>query len=486
MKASEYRASDGLALAERLKSREVTPPELMDCAIALAESRNPLVNALCYTDFDLARELAAQAVLKGTFGALPFLLKDSGLAASRFPTGMGSRLFAGMRSTTESTLSARFMADGLLAFGRTTVPEFNMAPTTEAIQNGGPTRNPWDPSRSSGGSSGGAAAAVALGIVPIAHGSDGGGSIRIPASCCGVYGLKPSRGLTPFGPARGEGWGGLAVDGVLTRTVRDSAAALDGFAGMEVGQPYAAPARPASYRHLLGRAFDRPLRIAKWTVAWDGIAIAPECLAAVSAAERHLTGSGHEVVEAEPPALKYTSFIEAIIDVMAANVAVTVNGFIRQGPAVDLSDKLEPAILDAYHIGQALRAETYALAINRFHGIARLMAAYMADYDIVLTPSLTQLPLSLGTLSTQDDFRSFRRKAALYTAFMAIVNASGQPAASVPLHWTADGIPVGIQLIGRFGAEATVLQLSAQLEQAAPWIHRYAEAACLKPIRPAP
>ncbi|WP_197029448.1 amidase [Paracoccus pantotrophus] len=444
----------------------------MEAAISVAEQRNPKLNALCCTRFDAAMELARKADLKGRFGALPFLLKDSGLSATFLESTIGSRLFRGMTSAAEATLNTRFMADGFLSFGRTTVPEFCMAPTTEAVVYGGPTRNPWDASRSSGGSSGGAAAAVAAGIVPIAHGSDGGGSIRIPSSCCGVYGLKPSRGLVPYGPARGEGWGGLAVDGVITRTVRDSAAALDGIAGMELGQPYAAPPRPESYLALLDRPFDRPLRIAVWTEAWEDIEIAPECLDAVRKTAGLLAGLGHEVSEAPLPALKYSSFVNAIIDVMSASVTLTVNGYIRQKPVDDLASLLEPAIFDAYQRGKTMSAETYALAINRFHSIARLLETYMLDYDFVLTPTLTQLPAKLGSLTMQDDFKSFRTAAGRYTTFLAIINASGQPAASLPLHQTKAGLPVGVQLIGRFGAEAALLQVSAQLEAAAPWIGR--------------
>lgn len=473
MRTDEYENRDGLALAALVHEGEVSPAELLDCALRIAEERNGPLNALCYLRPEAAMEVARASRPKGTFGGLPFLLKDSGLASTFLPSSVGTRLFAGMTSAIDATLQTRFLADGFLPFGRTTVPEFCMAPTTEAVQNGGPTRNPWDLQRSSGGSSGGAAVAVATGIVPIAHGSDGGGSIRIPASCCGVYGLKPSRGLIPYGPLRGEGWGGLAVDGVLTRTVRDTAAALDGIAGMERGQPYAAPERPASYLARLDLPFDRPLRIARWAEAWEGIEIAPECIRAVQAAGGLLAGLGHEVVEAPPPALKYSAFIGAIIDVMSANVALTVNGFLRQKPVADLSDYLEPAILDAWQRGQKLGAETYALAINRFHAIGRMMADYMAGFDLVLTPTLTQLPAMLGTLSMEDDFDSFRRKAGRYTAFLAIINASGQPAASLPLHWTDAGLPVGVQLIGRFGAEHMVLRVSAQLERAAPWIGRY-------------
>ena len=308
--------------------------------------------------------------------------------------------------------------------------------------------------------------------MPLAHGSDGGGSIRIPASCCGIFGLKPSRGLVPNGPQRGEGWSGLAVDGVLSRSVRDTAAALEGIAGMDAGAPYAAPSKPTSYLADLDRPFDRPLRIARWSSAWDDIAVHPECLAAVDVATRHLEALGHSVEEVAPPNIGFAKFLEAMIDVMATNVTLTVNGYLRQRPDLDPAATLEPAIHDAFEIGKRTSAETYGLAINRFHAIGRSIAAHMDPYDFILTPTLTSPPLPLGTLSMNDDFRSFRRKVGRYTTFLAVFNASGQPAASVPLHWSADGLPVGVQIVGRFGDEAELLRLCAGLEAIAPWADR--------------
>lgn len=473
MKTSEYQRLDGVALAGLINSGEVAPVNLMERAIEISEGRATSLNALCYVNREQAIDAASRAVPKGQFGALPFLLKDSGLASKDLPSSVGSRLFGAMGSLINSTLNERFIEDGFISFGRTTVPEFCMAPTTEAVQNGGPTLNPWDESRSAGGSSGGAAVAVSTGVVPIAHGSDGGGSIRIPASCCGVYGLKPSRGLVPIGPSRGEAWGGLAADGVLTRTVRDTAAALDGVVGMELGAPYAAPAIPGKYLQLIERPFERPLRIAMWRSAFDGIEVAEECVAAVDYTAKVLTSLGHEVVDAALPPIKYNSFLRAHQDVLAASVTMTVNGMLRSKPDIDLRSSLEPAILDAYSIGKTLSAETYALAITRFHSISRQMEVYMAEYDFVLTPTLTQLPAPLGTHSMETDFRTFRNAVGLYTTFLAIINASGQPAANVPLYWADNGVPVGVQLIGRFGHEADLLKISAQLEDAAPWIGRY-------------
>lgn len=472
MKPAEYQDHDGLGLADLLRRKEVTPAELMDCAIHVAEQVNPRLNALCHTDFELGRQKARDADHRGHFGALPMLLKDSGLAARDLPNSLGSRLFAGLNIPFDATVTERFVADGFLPFGRTTAPEFSMAPTTEAAANGGPTRNPWNPDHSTGGSSGGAAVAVAAGILPVAHGSDGGGSIRIPASCCGIYGLKPSRGVVPAGPSRGEGWGGLASDGVLTRTVRDTAAALDGIGGSDPGAPYAAPQGPGSYLANLDQPFDRPLRIAMWTKAFDDIPVHAECLAAVRNTAALLSQLGHEVTETDLPDIQFPKFVTAQINVMAANVAVLVNGKVRNAPDASWRDLLEPAILDAYEMGRRLTAEEYTLAITRFHTIGRQMAAHMAGFDFVLTPTLTQPPLLLGNLSTDTDFRSFRTDASRYTTFLAIINASGQPAASLPLHWTPEGLPVGVQLIAPFGGETDLLRVSAQLEQAQPWFDK--------------
>ncbi|MGK9286936.1 amidase [Sinorhizobium meliloti] len=469
---SEYRKRDALDFARILYNKELTPLELMECAISRAEEVNPKINALCNLNFEHGRELARSATLKGRFGALPFLLKDSGLAYPELLNSFGSRLFAGLKINFNSTLTHRFLEDGLLPFGRTTVPEFSMAPTTEAVQNGGPTRNPWDRTRSPGGSSGGAGAAVAAGIVPLAHGSDGGGSIRIPASCCGIYGLKPSRGLIPAGPARGEGWGGLATDGVLSRSVRDTAAALDGVAGMEIGAPYAAPSKTSPYAFEIDKPFKRPRRIAMWSIGFEDIPVDPECFAALRTAKALLEKMGHEIVDAPLPPINFSKFVEAQINVMAANVTVTVNGKVRNDPSSGWQEKLEPAILDAYRRGKALSAETYALAIARFHTIGRQLETYIRDYDFILTPTLMQPPAELGVITTDDDFFGFRTKISRYATFLAIINASGQPAASLPLHWSESGLPIGVQLIAPFGGEADLLRMSARLEEAQPWFDR--------------
>ncbi len=474
MRDTEYQALDGLALADLLARREVGAEDLMACAIRLARERAPALNALCYERYEESLAVARAWRQAGTFRAIPFLLKDSGLAHTRFPSSLGSRLLNDTAYPRNATLADRFEAAGLIAFARTTVPEFCMAPTTEARRNGGPTRNPWDLSRSSGGSSGGAAAAVAAGIVPLAHGSDGGGSIRIPAAACGVYGLKVSRGRVPMGPFRGEGWGGLATDGVLSRSVRDTAAALDAIAAPEPGAPYAAPAAPASYLKLLAEP-SRKRRIVVWRSAWHGVPVAPECIAAVERAAELCRALGHEVVDGAPPDSDYEAFVLAHANVLAGNIVVSVDTRLGLTGQPVRDDDLEPVLRQGYDYGKGLSAAHYIASVNRFHAIGRILDSYMEGYDAILSPSLTQLPLKLGELSTAGGtFLDFRRKVASYGTFAAAFNASGQPAASLPLVWTDAGLPVGVQVVGRYGREDVVLALSAELETAQPWAGRIA------------
>ena len=472
MRDDEYERLDGLALAALLRSGQVTSGELMACAIGLAETRGHAVNAIRYPRYAESQALANEWAHRGTFAGIPFLLKDAGLASKRFPTSNGSRLFANSRSLQDATLLERFDQLGLIAFARTTVPELCMAPTTEAADNQGPTLNPWNLSRSPGGSSGGAAAAVASGIVPIAHGSDGGGSIRIPASCCGLFGLKPSRGRVPMGPLRGEGWGGLACDGVLSRTVRDTAAVMDGIGGWEAGSPYASPPDPGSYSHCIAQRPSRRMRVRVWRDAWDGIPISSECLKAVEKTAALCEALGHEVIDSTPPSLNYSAFLQAYITVLATNITLSCNTRLQALGRALADGDLEPAMLDGYMLGQTLSAAQYADAIQNFHRVARVMQGTLMDADILLTPTLTQLPADIGWFAMSGTFQAFRERVGNYATFLAVFNASGQPAANVPMSISEQGLPVGIQLVAKFGREDHVLQLSAELEEAAPWADR--------------
>lgn len=470
LRLDEYKTLDGLEMAARLDAGEVTSTELMACAIEAAREFEDL-NALRYPRFDESLDLAARWTHRGVFRGIPFLLKDAG-ASTRFPTSIGSKLLNDMRYTANATVVDLFEQAGLIAFARTSVPEFCMGASTEAVQNGGPTLNPWDRRLSAGGSSGGAAAAVAARIVPVAHGNDGGGSIRIPAACCGVFGLKPSRGRVPMGPNRGEGWGGMSCEGVLSRTVRDTAAAMDALSRWEPGAPYASPPKEGSYLEAILPAEAKPLRIAVWRQAFDGIPIALEVLGALDATAQLCHGLGHEIVEAPLPAIDYQAFIRTHGTILASYIVMTVDGQLRALGRPLADDDLELVLRDGYEFGKSLAAVNYLEAIQHIHAVGRAMFAAMRGCDLVLTPALTQLPFKLGELAMDQKFWPFRRKTAQYATFMPIVNASGLPAASIPLHWTPGGVPVATQIIGHFGREDLVLRLAAQLEQAASWAHR--------------
>ncbi|CAB3753087.1 amidase [Burkholderia sp. MSh2] len=470
MRENEYLELDGVALAERLRAGEASSGELMACAIQLARRINPAINAICHPAYESSQQLADEWRGRGPFQGIPFLLKDSGLAATKFESSIGSALFADSRYSEDATLVARFQAAGLIAFARTTVPEMCMAPTTEARHNGNATRNPYDSTRSAGGSSGGAAASVAAGIVPVAHGSDGGGSIRIPASCCGVFGLKPSRGRVPMGPSRGEGWGGLATDGVISRTVRDTATALDAVSHSEPGAPYAAPPVKGRLIDHVGKPFERPLRICVWKEPPDGIALAQECATAVDVTVQLLRDAGHFVEYGSASSeLDYEGFIADHTRVLAASLVQSVDDRLKVLGRALRADDLEPAMHDAYELGKTITAQQYATAIRRFHMIGRVLDAPFERFDIVLTPTLAQLPATLGALVMEGSFAGFRRRVSRYSTYLAIVNASGQPAASVPTYWTEDGIPVGTQLIARYGREDLIVQLASQLESTGNW-----------------
>lgn len=473
MQREEYESLDGLEMAARLRTGEVSAETLMRCAVELARSRGAALNALRYEQYDASIALAKTWQQRGVFGAIPFLLKDSGLPSTRFPSSIGSRLLNDTTYDCNGTLTDRFEQAGLIAFARSTVPEFCMVATTEAEINGGPTLNPWDRTRSAGGSSGGAAAAVAARIVPVAHGSDGGGSIRIPAACCGVYGLKASRGRVPMGPLRGEGWGGMATDGVLSLTVRDTAAAMDAISGYERGAPYAAPPKTGAYLDEVAESATKPLRIAVWRSAWNDIAISPEPLQAVQHTADVLRSLGHTVIDSAPPPIDYDAFVMAHACILASNIVLSVDTRLGLTGKTLQSGDLEPIMLSGYEMGKGLAAKEYIAGINRLHAIGRAMETYMEDFDLILTPALTELPVKLGELSTQrGEFLDLRKRVSRYATFMAVFNASGQPAATLPLAATPDGVPVATQLVGHFGREDQILSVSAQLERTAPWKQR--------------
>jgi amidase len=488
MRLPEYDRLDATALAALVAAREVSPTDLVEAALLRIEARNPQLNAVVDVWADAARRAAAKPLPPGPLSGVPFLLKDVRAAVAGQLLSEGSRLLAGIRSDRDVEIVRRFRAAGMVAVGRTNAPEFALLPTTEPAR-WGPCRNPWDRARSSGGSSGGSAAAVAARMVPLGHGGDGGGSIRVPASACGVFGLKPTRGRVSLEPER-EVWSGLSVEHVITRSVRDSARVLDLLAGPAPGDPAAPPppSRPWSEAVLARPA---RLRVAFTSVPLLGGEVHPECRAAVEGAARLLAGVGHDVEEARPD-LDAGALARAMVVVATRGVASDVAAASRRAGRRPGPEDLEIQTRGADVLGRALGDEELAAAVAAGARARATMDAFHARYDLLLTPTTPRPPAPLGDLSPGLGERAglhaliaFPIRAMVRFAVdhfadgpLRVVantvpfNFTGQPAASVPLHWSADGLPVGVQVVGRYGDEATVLAASAQLEAARPWADR--------------
>ncbi|MGE0118851.1 MAG: amidase [Dongiaceae bacterium] len=475
----EYDGYDAMGLAELVRRRQVSAGELLETAIARAERLNPKLNAIVHPAYDRAKAAIAAGLPDGPFTGVPFLLKDLGCEAIGYPTNAGSRFFAGLQWSYDSEIWIRLRRTGLVAFGRTTSPELGISPATEAAVYGGPTRNPWNLERTPGGSSGGSGAAVAAGIVPMAHGSDGGGSVRIPAACCGLFGLKPTRARLPDGPAAGEGWGGMAIDGVLTRSVRDSAVMLDACHGADVGAPYAAPHVAGPYAEAI-KTPPRRLRIAFCKTTLHGLPIHADCAAGVEDAARLCAELGHEVTEAKP-SFDFEGAVQAWTRVVACGTALSIKLRAQALGHEPGPDEIEPSTRGAVAYGNSIGGPDYLHAINTIHATGRQIARFFETQDMLITATLAEPPARIGRFAMSNpDFLDYRlgpNGIIRYSPFTSIFNMTGQPAASLPLHWTKDGLPVGVHVAARFGDEATLLQLSAQLEQTRPWYYRRPEMA---------
>lgn len=470
----EFSTYDAIGLAELVKRRHVSAAELLQASLSQVERFNPRLGAVVHLEVEVAERSIAAGLPEGPFTGVPFLLKDLGAEAIDFPTSMGSRLFKDTRHTFDSEIYLRLERSGLVTYGRTASPEFGIGATTEAQAYGAPTRNPWNLEHTSGGSSGGAASAVAAGILPAAHGSDGGGSVRIPASSCGLFGLKPTRARLPDGPASGEGWAGMAIDGFLTRSVRDTAALIDATHGPDLGAPYLAPAVAWPFLAEIEKP-PRRLKIAYTLKSFTGAALDYECATAVGDAATLLDSLGHDVEEAAPK-IDILDIMRAFCVVVASGVLLSVRA--RQaalGRDVG-ADELEPSTHGALAFARTLTGADYLAAVNTVHATGRTMAAFMQDYDVLVTPTLAEPPARLGRIAPRNpDFLDYRlgpHGIIRYSPFTAVFNASGQPAMSVPLHWTKSGLPVGVHFAGRFGDDAMLLQLAAELEQAKPWFEK--------------
>ncbi len=466
---------DATALAELVVRGEATPGELLDEALARVAAVNGELNAVVLVQEEAARAAIAAGLPEGPFKGVPFLLKDLGAEAQAYPAHNGSALLRDTKYSYDSEIFLRMQATGVVTFGRTTAPEGGVGPVTEASVYGGPTRNPWDVSRTSGGSSGGAGAAVAAGIVPMAHGSDGGGSVRIPASSCGLFGFKPTRARFPDGPAAGEGWAGMATDGFLTRSVRDNARMMDACAGPDLGQPYAAPPMPMSYSEAITRP-PRRLRVAVCDTNFSGGAIDPECQRAVQDAAQLLEDLGHHVEPARPQA-DHDMMMQAWTRIVGCGTALWVRETLKKrGRALEEGD-VQGVARGAIAYAAGLTGPDYLAAVDSIHAFGRQMARFFAGgYDVLLSATLAEPPAKVGRFSHErEDFENYRIGPGGvfdYSPFCAAFNASGQPAASVPLHWTAEGLPVGLHLAAPFGADAELIALCAELEQARPFAQR--------------
>ncbi len=470
MNFAEYRRHDARGLAALVATGEVTPVELLATALDRLAVVQPLLRPLSLDETDFAEASLAAGLPDGPFKGVPFLLKDlfSFLPGTRLTNGC--RLFGEQDCTFESTLMARYRTAGLVVFGKTASPELGVNVTTESVLHG-PVRNPWDPTRSVGGSSGGAAVAVASGIVPAAHASDGGGSIRIPASACGLVGLKPSRARNPTGPFIGEAWNGLACGHVLSRTVADTAAFLDATAGPEPGDPYACPPIEGSFLDAVVKD-PAPLRIGLVTEAPDGIPVDAACVAATEAVARKLEALGHHV---DPMGLGFDDgqLGRHMITVVAGNLANDLDSWQRQLDRAADSDTLEACTLALAERGRALGAAELAAAIGGMHRAARQLGRHFHKVDVILTPTLAMPPPKLGVIDqNMADLDRFLALNAALIPFTPLYNMTGCPAISLPLEHSADGLPIGVMLGAALGREDLLLGLAGQLERAYPWFDR--------------
>ncbi len=487
----EYDQYDGLGLAALIRAGEVSGSEVVEAAIERIVAINPLINAVIHPMFELGRQTLTNGLPDGLFHGVPFLLKDLIDAYAGVPMASGCRALKHYVPDFDSELVRRYKKSGVVILGKTNTPEFGLMPYTEP-EAFGPSRNPWDTNRICGGSSGGSAAAVAAGMVPLASGGDGGGSIRIPSACCGLFGLKPTRGRTPNGPHEGEHWQGATVQHVITRSVRDSAAMLDLTQGSDPGAPFNVP--PPTQLYL--KAIERPprkLRIAYNTRSPIDSSVDSHCTAAVMETARLLESLGHELISAAP-AIDGNVYAESYAIMNFGEVAADLEELQaligRRLAAADV----EPVTWTAGLLGRTFSAGDFVRCLRQWGRMGRTMGRFFQDYDLYLTPTLACPPPELGALQPKPHDRAamkgvtalragrllkasgivdkLARESISFTPFTMLANMTGLPAMSVPLHWTPKGLPVGVQFFAPVGDEATLLRLAAQLEQANPWFDK--------------
>ena len=467
---ADYEDHDAVGLAGLVASGETTPDELLDAAVERVEARNGAVNAVTNRLYDYGRRAIADGLPDGPLKGVPYLLKDLSASLAGCPTTRGCKFFEDVVPAEDSELVRRLKRAGVVVFGRTNTCELGLSLTCEP-QLHGATKNPWDTTRISGGSSGGAAAAVGARMLPAAHASDGFGSIRAPAACCGLVGLKPTRNRNTMAPFMGEGLGGLSTEHAVTVTVRDSAALLDATCGPGAGDPYSAapPARP-----FLNEAGADPgsLRIAFTTRTPNGAEVGADALRVLQETASLAADLGHRVEEADP-AIDGEAVVPTFLTLMAANTAVNLASHPTAGRAAR-EDEVERITWLSAKMAEQVTGADYVRATQTMHRLGRQMAAFHSDYDILLTPGLaTGTAVKLGWLDmTMDDVDEYWRRVFHFSPFTVWFNITGQPAIMLPIGTNADGVPVAVQAVAPYGDEATLFRFSAQLEAARPWFDR--------------
>ncbi len=460
----DYRKLDGLGLAQAIKEKKLSAQEALECAFNLADKLNPKLNAIVMRHDEMAKAQAQQNP-QGAFGGVPFLLKNLYASLKGTSSDGSCAVLQGKKDDHNSLLVEQFQKAGLVIFGKTNTPEFGLTGTTEPRLYG-KTHNPWGEGLSPAGSSGGAGAAVAAGIVPLAHASDGGGSIRMPASANGLVGLKPSRGRVSYAPDKGEGWGGMSCNGLVSRSVRDSAAGLDAISAAGAGEPYVAPQPETSFLQSL-QAPLRPLRIAvNWTRP-DGAKPSEKMIEHTQKTAKLCETLGHQVEEARPAYSPQEAGL-AQMTIISSNVATTLN-------EIGASEQdVERATWRMAQFGKKYTAENYIRAISYIHSLGRALGDFHQSYDVYLCPVFAVESYQLGELDMMsEDVDAYNAAHVRTMPFTSLANMTGQPAMSLPLCWSEAGTPVGMMFSAAFGAEALLLQLAAQLEEAAPWHSKY-------------
>lgn len=487
----DYERYDALEMAELVALGHTTPLELLETAIARAEAITAPLNPFAYKMYDRARRQAAGELPQGVFRGVPFLVKDLIQRIPGVPTQMGSRFWQGWVPDEPTTLYTRWLETGVVPFGKTTTPELGIPAITEAEVNG-PTRNPWNPDLTSGGSSGGSGVVVSTRVVPMASGGDGGGSIRIPASCCGVFGMKPTRARNPAGPFASENWSGFVSEHVLTVSVRDSAAMLDATHGLEPTSPYAAPPVSGTFLESATREPGK-LRIAFHCDPAFPVETHPDCRAAVEHVAKLCELLGHQVEEV-PPRHPTREISRAFVTVYASNIAADIRDAEEIIGRKSTRRDFELTTWVARLLAQSINAEDLAVAGRFLQKEARRLVGVYGDYDAVLTPTLCKPPVAVGELQpkgieallqkviTRTGFKAPLKLPGVveeaviellrFAGFTQVANFTGQPSMSVPLFWNTDGLPIGVMFTGRLGDEQTLFGLAAQLEEAQPWAER--------------